>query len=121
VTGLVSRKKYRDTERLESLNNLSYLLKEQERTYSKLKQGLLDIKPIIPDENFLVLSEKTGYTRTLKKAGTALVLASPIPIVSDLLGVGLLGAGLITEYRKRRRIRRLLEEYTYFLSSDVLL
>jgi hypothetical protein len=117
----VSRKKRSGIERLESLNNLSYLLKEQESTYGKLRQDLMNIKPLIPDESFLVLGEKSGYTRTLKKAGTALVLASPIPIVSDIIGVGLLGAGLVTEYRKRKRIRRLLEEYTYYLSSDILL
>ena len=103
------------------LENLASLSVSEQRVYGRLSKDLYSVKKVVPREDFLVLDGRTGYSSVLKKAGTALVLSSPIPIVSDVLGAGLLALGILSEYRRRRRLRYLLNDYSYEIVNGFML
>ncbi len=94
------------------------LLLEEERVFLSLKDTLRGVSYSIPDSSLSEVSGDNGYAKTFRKAGTVLVLSSPIPVVSDILGVGMLALGIVSEYKKRRKLRSLLEDYIYYLSQN---
>ena len=108
-------------ERKRRLEHLAGLAVKEEELYTKLKGDLGSVRKTAPNEELLVIGGKTSYSGVLKKAGTVLVLSSPIPVVSDVVGASLLTLGVLSEYRKRRKLRWLLTDYSYEIINGSLL
>ncbi len=97
---------------------LSGLAKEKERTFEGVRDSVFTVKKSVPKGEDFMLEGSSGYSKALKKAGTMLILSSPVPFVSDILGVGFLATGVISEYKRRKRLQRVIEDYVYLINNE---
>ena len=82
-----------------SILSTSYISLRQLRAVLK---GVRDNQWFTAEE--LVIDGETKRTTTLKRAGAALVVSAPIPILSESIGTLLLIWGCASEYRRRRAL-----------------
>ncbi len=91
------------------------VMEEEVYALETFKRILFDTRRSIPDSLEFIDQANTRRTEKLKKVGTTLILTAPVPIISDIIGIGLFTTGVLTEYRKRKKLQEALNNYIELL------
>lgn len=91
------------------------VIEEEVHALEAFKRILFDTRRSIPNSLEFIDQANTSNTEKLKKVGTTLILTAPVPIISDIIGIGLFTTGVLSEYRKRKKLQEALNNYIELL------
>lgn len=106
--------------RLSDYRVMESILREEAETLDNLREILFEVKDTVPRPHELVEPGNSKTAERLKKAGTTLILTAPVPVISDVLGASMFVAGVLEEYRRRKRIRETLSNYIEAITEDIM-